>query len=186
MAKSPESFMFTVGKLDAGMAILLGERAHLIEFPSLLLPPGVTTGSIVNISVQQNHSEEKKRDAEFWGLQNDILQTYGTKTPEHPKLEVRSLSVMTCYGSIRVRSCVMSHKPPLPSNGLLYNWQLRSYVHSTSTATANVSQQYPLQRPILPPSCRDCNSTPSTPSNSSYVQLQAPTRRTCCTYAHTP
>ncbi|KAI0690266.1 hypothetical protein BC835DRAFT_1365423 [Cytidiella melzeri] len=92
MAKTQDSFMFTVGKLDAGMAILLGERAHLIEFPSLLLPPGATTGSIVNISVQQNHTEEKKRDTEFWNLQNDILATYGTRTPENPKLELRNVT----------------------------------------------------------------------------------------------
>ncbi|GBE90214.1 hypothetical protein BKA93DRAFT_741014 [Sparassis latifolia] len=92
MSHSQESFMFTVGKLDAGMAILLGERAHLIEFPSLLLPPGATTGSIVNISVTQNIKEEKKRDAEFWNLQNDILSIYGTTSPEHPKLEVRNVT----------------------------------------------------------------------------------------------
>ncbi|KAH9835342.1 uncharacterized protein C8Q71DRAFT_765316 [Rhodofomes roseus] len=92
MVQSQESFMFTVGKLDAGMAILLGERAHLIEFPSLLLPPGATTGSIVNISVQRNVVEEKKRDTDFWSLQNDILLTYGTKSPENPKLEVRNVT----------------------------------------------------------------------------------------------
>ncbi|KAI0089359.1 hypothetical protein BDY19DRAFT_889851 [Irpex rosettiformis] len=92
MTKTQESFMFTVGKLDAGMAILLGERAHLIEFPSLLLPPGATTGSIVNISVQQNHAEEKKRDTEFWNLQNDILAEYGTNIPESPNLELRNVT----------------------------------------------------------------------------------------------
>ncbi|TBU54019.1 hypothetical protein BD310DRAFT_886827 [Dichomitus squalens] len=92
MAVSQDSFMFTVGKLDAGMAILLGERAHLIEFPSLLLPPGVSTGSIVNISVQRNVTEEKKRENEFWSLQNDILDEFGTKTPEHPKLELRNVT----------------------------------------------------------------------------------------------
>ncbi|GJE87301.1 chitin synthase, class 5 [Phanerochaete sordida] len=92
MAKSQESFMFTVGKLDAGMAILLGERAHLIEFPSLLLPPGATTGSIVNISVIQNHAEEKRRDQEFWNLQKGILDTYGTHTPEPPKLNLRNVT----------------------------------------------------------------------------------------------
>ncbi|CCM01204.1 uncharacterized protein FIBRA_03252 [Fibroporia radiculosa] len=87
-----ESFMFTVGKLDAGMAILLGERAHLIEFPSLLLPPGATTGSIVNISVQRNVLEEKKRESEFWSLQQDILEKYGTRSPEPPKLELRNVT----------------------------------------------------------------------------------------------
>jgi len=70
----------------------LGERAHLIEFPSLLLPPGVTAGSIVNIAVYQNHAEEKKRDDEFWTLQDQILETFGKRSPEPPKLEVREVS----------------------------------------------------------------------------------------------
>ncbi|RDX42555.1 hypothetical protein OH76DRAFT_1488595 [Lentinus brumalis] len=87
--------MFTVGKLDAGMAILLGERAHLIEFPSLLLPPGVSTGSIVNISVQRNMTEEKKRENDFWNLQSEILDAFGTRTPENPKLELRNITQLT-------------------------------------------------------------------------------------------
>ncbi|KAF5364113.1 hypothetical protein D9756_000087 [Leucocoprinus leucothites] len=89
---TPDSFTFTVGKLDAGMAILLGERAHLIEFPSILLPPGATTGSIVNISVTQNHGEEKRRDADFWQLQEDILKEFGVASPEPPKLELRNVT----------------------------------------------------------------------------------------------
>ncbi|ELU45697.1 fibronectin type III/BRCA1 domain-containing protein [Rhizoctonia solani AG-1 IA] len=76
-AANEESFTFTVGKLDAGMAILIGERAHLIEFPSLLLPPGVTSGSIVNISVNRNVAEEKRQQKEFWELQDSILETFG-------------------------------------------------------------------------------------------------------------
>ncbi|XP_006456920.1 hypothetical protein AGABI2DRAFT_229143 [Agaricus bisporus var. bisporus H97] len=87
-----DSFTFTVGKLDAGMAILLGERAHLIEFPSILLPPGATTGSIVNISVTQNHVEEKRRDTDFWQLQDDILTTFGVKTPQPPDLQLRNVT----------------------------------------------------------------------------------------------
>ncbi|EJD40373.1 hypothetical protein AURDEDRAFT_115879 [Auricularia subglabra TFB-10046 SS5] len=87
-----DSFTFTVGKLDAGMAILIGERAHLIEFPSLLLPPGVTTGSIVNIAVHRNHAEEKRTSEEFWSLQEDILNTFGREFPEPPKLEVRNVT----------------------------------------------------------------------------------------------
>ncbi|KAF8885806.1 hypothetical protein BD779DRAFT_1532492 [Infundibulicybe gibba] len=92
MEKSPESFTFTVGKLDAGMAILLGERAHLIEFPSILLPPGATTGSIVNIAVHQNHAEEKRRDTEFWALQNEILKEFGVGSPDPPKLQLRNVT----------------------------------------------------------------------------------------------
>ncbi|KAJ7450851.1 hypothetical protein FB451DRAFT_1374603 [Mycena latifolia] len=92
MEKSQESFTFTVGKLDAGMAILLGERAHLIEFPSILLPPGATTGSIVNIAVHQNHAEEKRRDAEFWALQDEILAEFGVRSPSPPKLQLRNVT----------------------------------------------------------------------------------------------
>ncbi|OJA11418.1 hypothetical protein AZE42_05744 [Rhizopogon vesiculosus] len=92
MARAQDSFTFTVGKLDAGMAILLGERAHLIEFPSILLPPGATTGSIVNIAVHQNIAEERKRDHEFWSLQENILDTFGRHSPENPELEVRNIT----------------------------------------------------------------------------------------------
>ena len=56
-----------------------------------MLPPGATTGSIVNIAVHQNSGEEKRRDNEFWALQNQILKEYGVTEPEDPKLEVRSL-----------------------------------------------------------------------------------------------
>ncbi|KAI0071877.1 hypothetical protein K474DRAFT_1668511 [Panus rudis PR-1116 ss-1] len=74
------------------MAILLGERAHLIEFPSVLLPPGAALGSIVNISVSRNVAEEKKRDAEFWALQHNLLQTYGVKVPQAPRLQIRNVT----------------------------------------------------------------------------------------------
>ena len=84
----PYAYLFTP------LQILLGERAHLIEFPSLLLPPGVTTGSIVNISVQRNNAEEKKRENDFWSLQEDILDFFGTETPQSPNLEVRLPSTL--------------------------------------------------------------------------------------------
>ncbi|KAI0315156.1 fibronectin type III/BRCA1 domain-containing protein [Amylostereum chailletii] len=90
--KSPDSYTFTVGKLDAGMAILLGERAHLIEFPSLLLPPGATAGSIVNISVTQNFDEEKKRENDFWDLQGSILEAFGSKSPQAPEITLRNVT----------------------------------------------------------------------------------------------
>lgn len=80
--------------------ILLGERAHLIEFPSILLPPGATTGSIVSIAVHQNHTEEKRRENEFWALQDEILNSYGKSSPESPKLSVRT------YFTFEKRRCL--------------------------------------------------------------------------------
>lgn len=90
--KDRGSFTFTVGKLDAGMAILIGSRAHLIEFPSILLPDGVTVGSIVNINVQRNVAEEEHQKSSFWKLQNDIYMMYGIKTPVTPILKLRNVT----------------------------------------------------------------------------------------------
>jgi len=56
-----------------------------------LLPPGATAGSIVNIAVRQNHAEEKKRDDEFWRLQEEILEMFGKRSPEPPNLKVREV-----------------------------------------------------------------------------------------------
>lgn len=75
------------------MAILLGERAHLIEFPSLLLPPGATAGSIVNISVTQNREAEQTRDTAFWKLQDEILNLFGEEYPKAPELIVSAHNV---------------------------------------------------------------------------------------------
>lgn len=76
------------------MAILLGERAHLIEFPSLLLPPGATAGSIVNISVTQNREAEQTRDTVFWKLQDEILDLFGQEYPKAPELIVSAHGVL--------------------------------------------------------------------------------------------
>lgn len=105
------SVQFTVGKLDAGMvsafnavwnlwhlnhpwlqAILLTEDHHLIEFPSLLLPKGVTSGSIVNIAVSRNIPEEEKKMKEFWELQEAILATFGQDEPEVPVVRVKNIT----------------------------------------------------------------------------------------------
>ncbi|CAH1762156.1 11381_t:CDS:2 [Entrophospora sp. SA101] len=82
---SSTSVQFTVGKLDAGMAILLTEDHHLIEFPSLLLPPGVSSGSIVNVSVNRNYEQEAAQSREFWLLQEAILKEFGQNPPESNK-----------------------------------------------------------------------------------------------------
>nr|CAG8477498.1 6400_t:CDS:2 [Entrophospora candida] len=76
---SSTSVQFTVGKLDAGM------DHHLIEFPSLLLPPGVSSGSIVNVSVNRNYEQEAAQSREFWLLQEAILKEFGQNPPESNK-----------------------------------------------------------------------------------------------------
>ncbi|KAJ1955675.1 hypothetical protein IWQ62_005479 [Dispira parvispora] len=89
-SQDSSSVQFTVGKLDAGMAMLLTEENHLIEFPSLLLPKGVVSGSIVNIQVQRNAAEEVRQRETFRNLQEDLMQQYGSAEPQPPRLKVRS------------------------------------------------------------------------------------------------
>ncbi|CDS10958.1 hypothetical protein LRAMOSA03223 [Lichtheimia ramosa] len=86
------SVQFTVGRLDAGMAILLTEDHHLIEFPSLLLPKGVSSGSIVNITVNRNTDDEEKKMHEFWELQENILAKFGQHEPVNPTVRVRNIT----------------------------------------------------------------------------------------------
>lgn len=80
----------TVGKVDAGVAVLLTQDNRLIEFPSVLLPKNISSGSIVDIDVSRNHAAESKSIANFQSLQKRILNTYGLETPSPPVLRLRN------------------------------------------------------------------------------------------------
>ncbi|KAI5300765.1 Chitin synthase, class 5 [Ascosphaera atra] len=80
----------TVGKVDAGVAVLLTEDNRLIEFPSVLLPRNITSGSIVNINVSRNFSAEEASVINFKNLQDNILQKYGVHSPSPPVLRLRN------------------------------------------------------------------------------------------------
>ncbi|KAI9846054.1 MAG: Chitin synthase, class 5 [Thelocarpon superellum] len=80
----------TVGKVDAGVAVLLTQDKRLIEFPSILLPPHITSGSIVDITVARNLTSEIESQAAFTSLQNDIFTTFGQRSPSPPTLRCRN------------------------------------------------------------------------------------------------
>ena len=99
----------TVGKVDAGVAVLLTEDKRLvkstfplyhtlqltllppqIEFPSILLPPSITSGSIVDITVARNTASEHHAHSSFTTLQRSILSTYGLSSPSPPLLTCRN------------------------------------------------------------------------------------------------
>ncbi|QGA12693.1 hypothetical protein EYB26_000337 [Talaromyces marneffei] len=80
----------TVGKVDAGVAVLLTQDNRLIEFPSVLLPKNISSGSIVDINVSRNLDAEAKSIASFQSLQKRILNTYGLETPSPPVLRLRN------------------------------------------------------------------------------------------------
>ncbi|GAB7345499.1 hypothetical protein MBLNU457_3819t1 [Dothideomycetes sp. NU457] len=80
----------TVGKVDAGVAVLLTEDKRLIEFPSILLPPEITSGSIVDINVSRNFQSEQTAAEKFAALQSEIFSTFGQATPATPVLRCRN------------------------------------------------------------------------------------------------
>jgi len=90
MAKTPTKVQFTVGKLDAGIAILLTQDHHQIEFPSILLPKTVTTGSIIDLSVTQNPAQEEAVHATFLDLQTAIRSAFASRSPSTPQLALRN------------------------------------------------------------------------------------------------
>ncbi|PWA03586.1 hypothetical protein BB558_000232 [Smittium angustum] len=83
---------FTVGKIDAGMAVLLTNENQLIEFPSILLPPGVKSGSVVLINVANDNEEELRRKNSFEMLQDAIFREFGSNEPKDPVIKVRSVT----------------------------------------------------------------------------------------------
>ncbi|KAI1466599.1 uncharacterized protein F4812DRAFT_434833 [Daldinia caldariorum] len=80
----------TVGKVDAGVTVLLTPDKRLIEFPSILLPPNIVSGSIVDITVSRNHESEAKAEAQFSALQDRIFSSFGASEPSTPVLRCRN------------------------------------------------------------------------------------------------
>ncbi|KAK6714076.1 hypothetical protein SNK04_005034 [Fusarium graminearum] len=80
----------TVGKVDAGVTVLLTPDKRLIEFPSILLPPNISSGSIVDINVSQNATKEAATDRAFRALQDSIYNSFGASEPTTPVLSCRN------------------------------------------------------------------------------------------------
>lgn len=54
------------------------------------MPPSITSGSIVDITVSQNYEAERRSRALFATLQSRILETYGLRAPSAPVLRLRN------------------------------------------------------------------------------------------------
>ncbi|KAM0513847.1 hypothetical protein ACHAPE_007448 [Trichoderma viride] len=80
----------TVGKVDAGVTVLLTPDKRLIEFPSILLPPNISSGSIVDITVGRNTTKEAAAEDQFRSLQDRIFQCFGATEPAAPILRCRN------------------------------------------------------------------------------------------------
>ena len=85
-----------VGKLDASLALLLTKDHHLIEFPTILLPDGITTGSIVKINCQRDIEQENLERKQFNELQEEIFEIFGKHEPENPILKIVNVTQTSC------------------------------------------------------------------------------------------
>ncbi|ODQ56274.1 chitin biosynthesis protein CHS5, partial [Saitoella complicata NRRL Y-17804] len=135
---------FTVGKLDAGMAILLTrdpkESMHLVEFPSVLLPSGVKSGSIIDISVAQNPTEEDAENEAFSNLQEDILAQFGTAEPKTPELRLRNAtqtSVVLEWDPVEIATAELRSLALYKNNARLGN--IPDPLHNTSTKLSGLA-----------------------------------------------
>lgn len=61
-----------------------------IEFPSILLPPNISSGSIVDITVARNLNSEQKSQAAFLALQDAIYSSFGDAEPSAPVLRCKN------------------------------------------------------------------------------------------------
>ncbi|KAJ8609592.1 hypothetical protein MRB53_039043 [Persea americana] len=66
------------------------DRTVQIEFPSILLPQDITSGSIVDVNVNRNHGAEAASQKSFNALQSEILSTFGSASPSAPVLRCRN------------------------------------------------------------------------------------------------
>lgn len=86
----------TVGKLDASLALLLTKDHHLIEFPTILLPDGISTGSIVKITCDRDFNKEKEEREKFNELQEEIFEIFGKHEPQNPILKIVNITQTSC------------------------------------------------------------------------------------------
>lgn len=61
-----------------------------IEFPSILLPPNISSGSIVDITVARNFGSEQKSQSSFIALQDAIFNSFGASEPTPPVLRCKN------------------------------------------------------------------------------------------------
>ncbi|KAG0651445.1 Chitin biosynthesis CHS5 [Hyphodiscus hymeniophilus] len=63
---------------------------NYIEFPSILLPPNISSGSIVDITVARNLVSEQKSQSSFIALQDAIFHSFGASEPSPPVLRCKN------------------------------------------------------------------------------------------------
>ncbi|KAI5867800.1 hypothetical protein GGS23DRAFT_602720 [Durotheca rogersii] len=135
----------TVGKVDAGVTVLLTPDKRLIEFPSILLPPNIVSGSIVDITVARNHESEAKAGAQFSALQDHIFSSFGASQPSTPVLRCRNAtqtSVVLDWDPIDLATADLISLSLYRNNQKAGNIPRPMQMHSTKISGLAVDTEY--------------------------------------------
>jgi hypothetical protein len=116
-----------------------------IEFPSILLPPDISSGSIVDINVGRNHRAEEDAAKAFHELQSDIFRTFGQRTPSAPALRCRNAtqtSVVLEWDPIDVATAELRSLTLYRNGSKAGTIPKPSDVHSTKLSGLAVDSEY--------------------------------------------
>ena len=116
-----------------------------IEFPSILLPPDISSGSIVDIDVGRNYKAEADAAKAFHELQSDIFRTFGQRTPTAPILQCRNAtqtSVVLEWDPIDVATAELRSLTLYRNGSKAGTIPKPSDVHSTKLSGLAVDTEY--------------------------------------------
>jgi hypothetical protein len=116
-----------------------------IEFPSILLPPDISSGSIVDIDVARNIKAESDAATAFYELQSDIFRTFGQSTPTAPILRCRNAtqtSVVLEWDPIDVATAELRSLTLYRNGNKAGTIPKPSEVQSTKLSGLGVDQEY--------------------------------------------
>jgi hypothetical protein len=116
-----------------------------IEFPSILLPPDISSGSIVDINVGRNYDAEATAAKDFHELQSEIFRTFGQHTPSAPVLRCRNAtqtSVVLEWDPIDIGTAELRSLALYRNGSKAGTIPKPSEVHSTKLSGLAVDSEY--------------------------------------------
>lgn len=93
---------FTVGKIEAGIAVLLDEldELRLVEVPADILPASARrSGAVVNLALTVNSAEHESAEQRLTGLQSSIRNLYAKTVVFRVQLKEIGTRDEKCYAS---------------------------------------------------------------------------------------
>ncbi|KAF1941964.1 hypothetical protein EJ02DRAFT_185552 [Clathrospora elynae] len=116
-----------------------------IEFPSILLPPDISSGSMVDIEVGRNYKAEADAQKAFHELQSDIFRTFGQRTPSAPVIKCRNAtqtSVVLEWDPIDIATAELRSLTLFRNGNKAGTIPKPSEVHSTKLSGLAVDTEY--------------------------------------------